>query len=1323
MRLKNTFIQGKINKDVDERLINKGEYVDALNIRVSNSDASDRGAIENVEGNEQLTTLGLTNGKVIGSHADTTNQKIYFFVTSDTKDLVIEYDFVTANNTILLESSKPSGILNFNINNLITGVDKIINEDSNKDLLVWTDNLNPPRIINVERAKTYTVDGFSESDISVIKAPPIFAPNVFPVIEPDASDTNLKDKILLYAYRYKYLDGGFSALSSFTYYQFVPSAFDLDFKTGENTGMVNSFNAARIEFDTGGSNVTDVEIVYKESLSNSLYSIEIFNKENEGWGDNTTQNITFTNSKNYTPLPNDELTRTYDNVPVISKTLAVSANRLFFANYTEGFDLIDISGNNINIDYDVTLDSNPISEEELEIIPLVNSFFIKFPTNPNLSEGTSMIFNLVYELEFPDGEIGSFRINTVFVFNRDYTSISDLVSSQDWTNFIDNLFQLYTTSRDLTPPIDSTSSIETGFTSSPSGVGITINNPNITYTTPSGSVEYRWRINTASSQILQNLNGSNMSLKSVRSYEVAMVYLDEYGRKSTALTSNNNFVDVLQSNSENINSLRLQVNNPAPKDAKYYKFAVKQTRGAHDNIYGVVFYEDGEFVWVKLEGSNKDKIKVGDSLIVKSDTSGILTNTIETTVLAIEQKDTNFIDGNFVDETTGAVTEATTTIELVEESGVYMKLRPVGYQMQYNNLTFFEDNYAQSLDENIPTVDVPLKRPDDTFVEIKNNGTVELLIEASVERRSEQLVFKKTYTAIQDYANFRDFFIAEQGLNDINIPNSTRVFIIEDKPTTNTINIQSPLRGDGKRRTSTIKVTIKVRNRDGLAVFETKPDLNNDAIFYETSEVFEIDNGNHLGNVQNQNGANPAIVTLDYYNTFVFGNGIESSTYLDVFNKAQLVTDFRPTAVSETGFKRVIRNADITYSSIYNEDTNVNGLNEFNLSLANFKSDIDNKDGSIQHLFSRETNLLVLQEDKVSYVLVNKDVLFNADGTSNVSSTENVLGQQIPYTGEYGISKNPESFAFDGINMYFTDAKRGTVLRLSNAGLTEISKNGLDTWYKDRFRESLNGYKFGEYDPYHDQYILYLENQQYTISFDESVKGWTSFHSYMPDNMVGMNNEFFSFKNGDLYIHHSRNVDRNNYYGVQYPSTLSMVVNEQPSEIKIVKAISYEGNFPWNAELKAYVSNTDNFISSSIDASEFVQKEGHHYAHTRRNENINHLDSKSTYGIGRILSFTPTTVTITGGSDLICVGDEVLTESLLSYGNILSHTDNNNGTITLSFNAPPVFITGTYLFGKKNTRIEGGYLRGYTMRYDLNINQGSKVELFAVNSEISKSYS
>ena len=97
-----------------------------------------------------------------------------------------------------------------------------------------------------------------------------------------------------------------------------------------------------------------------------------------------------------------------------------------------------------------------------------------------------------------------------------------------------------------------------------------------------------------------------------------------------------------------------------------------------------------------------------------------------------------------------------------------------------------------------------------------------------------------------------------------------------------------------------------------------------------------------------------------------------------------------------------------------------------------------------------------------NYLVANKDALYNADGNVQLTATNNVLGQTIPFKGEYGISKNPESFATEAFRMYFTDKQRGAVMRLSKDGLTPISDHGMRDWFRDHLR--LGNKIIGSYD-------------------------------------------------------------------------------------------------------------------------------------------------------------------------------------------------------------------------------------------------------------------
>ena len=103
-------------------------------------------------------------------------------------------------------------------------------------------------------------------------------------------------------------------------------------------------------------------------------------------------------------------------------------------------------------------------------------------------------------------------------------------------------------------------------------------------------------------------------------------------------------------------------------------------------------------------------------------------------------------------------------------------------------------------------------------------------------------------------------------------------------------------------------------------------------------------------------------------------------------------------------------------------------------------------------------------------MFVDRDVLYNADGKQQLLATNNVLGSVQPFSGNYGISKNPESFAAESFRSYFTDKQRGSVIRLSMDGLTAISDAGMHDYFRDNLRDGQLLY--GSYDAYKKDYNL-----------------------------------------------------------------------------------------------------------------------------------------------------------------------------------------------------------------------------------------------------------
>ena len=84
-KLNNNFLKGKMNLDLDDKIIPKGEYREAGNISVTKSEGSDSGTVEQLKGFEKITNFSsdssLDGSAVIGAYFDNNKKRIIFFTT------------------------------------------------------------------------------------------------------------------------------------------------------------------------------------------------------------------------------------------------------------------------------------------------------------------------------------------------------------------------------------------------------------------------------------------------------------------------------------------------------------------------------------------------------------------------------------------------------------------------------------------------------------------------------------------------------------------------------------------------------------------------------------------------------------------------------------------------------------------------------------------------------------------------------------------------------------------------------------------------------------------------------------------------------------------------------------------------------------------------------------------------------------------------------------------------------------------------------------------------------------------------------------------
>ena len=362
-------------------------------------------------------------------------------------------------------------------------------------------------------------------------------------------------------------------------------------------------------------------------------------------------------------------------------------------------------------------------------------------------------------------------------------------------------------------------------------------------------------------------------------------------------------------------------------------------------------------------------------------------------------------------------------------------------------------------------------------------------------------------------------------------------------------------------------------------------------------------------------------IGLPYFNCFAFGNGVESNRIRDDFNQPFISNGAKASSTLQEQYKEENRKSGLIYSGIYNDTGGINNLNQF-IMAENITKDLNPTYGSIQKLFSRRISLIAFCEDRVVGITANKNALYNADGNPQLVATNAVLGDANPFVGDYGISKNPESFAKESYRAYFTDRQRGAVLRLSMDGLTPISDAGMSDWFKDEFKDDTHINIIGSYDNYKNDYNLTFDrgdNTTYgiqgntsghsqTVTYSEDVKGWTSFKSFIQESGVSMSGDYYTFNAGKCYKHHD-NSTRNSFYGASTSSNITFLLNESPLIIKNYNTLNYDGDESW-------ICNSIETDQQGGTVSSFIEKEGKWFNYISGDDSVVDTQAFNFQGIG-----------------------------------------------------------------------------------------------------------
>ena len=1090
-----------MNKSLDDRLLPDGYYRDAENIKVSSTEDSDSGAAQNYLGNTKvldINTLLVEEGFTdqgdelfpVGSVTDTRNNSIYWLITSPTYDIVAQYyesdQSESSGRLVLVETKSSFSLMNFDESNLITGINIIDN------MLFFTDGINSPKRIMVD--DTYRDSNITEDTVNVILKPPISSPDIRLVYDDEIAENLIDDKFLRFAYRYIYDNNEVSALSPFSKTAFEADRFKFDFISGQNEAMRNKANKVVIYIDTGGDRVKEVEVVMKDSRNTNAVIVGTIEID-----DSMPQFIEyeFKNNKVFRVLPDAQVNRLFDNVPKSAYAQDVIGRRIVYGNYRQFFNIKTANGETIKPKLQLKSESSSITEgESYETIKSGRDYQVgiayldRFGRMSTVLESPNNTVNIPITRAKEKNKL-VLNISSRVPDFADYYRLFIKQNRGTYYNVIpisfykDGAFIYFQVAKyDVDKvPVGSYIYIKSTFSGE-------------------GPVDKKFKILEAEIK-KKDFLGEQKEVGQDEGFYIKLKIDDQsvfpensytnYKFSSIGSTASAKFpkkqtVKAALDFTASFGSSKSHVEDPIFYGEGYNKLSVQRTSTRYN-------YGRDQRIILDITGPRKFSYRHYDSSVYIQkdvDMKGFSTG------------------GNFIQIGDGTTTYTLAIIKWHDTNDY-----TVGDRFVLNCRGTVANMFGNAINYVQP------KRTDGGFAAVKsdidiNAGTIiKLRIKDGYDQKEMKFISSNSYKNLEEWfweeqiysgrfsqfdgsgrdigartVFFRRGFLLNKTFDDQDICylNATGSRVGEI-----VMFIKGQNSSDSSQR-EFIFFSISVSTPESLCVLETEGTPQQEEFYYELPITYPV--WNYTSNIKlhdttvagdtRQEINSDAVLTIQDFNAITFGNGVESSVIEDIFNGPELLPSPRASAAIDR-YEEVNAENSLTYSGVYNQSSSTNDLNEFNLSLANFKA-LDREYGSVQKLYSRNSDLMVFQENKVSKVLFEKNLLSDAVGGGSIVSVPEVLGKSIPFPGEFGISRNPESFAKWGNDIFFTDEKRGSVINLSSqGGIEEISTYGMRSYFRDLFDDIAGKQKLGAFDPNDFKYVLsWTDIDAFVCEFDVS---------------------------------------------------------------------------------------------------------------------------------------------------------------------------------------------------------------------------------------------
>lgn len=407
------------------------------------------------------------------------------------------------------------------------------------------------------------------------------------------------------------------------------------------------------------------------------------------------------------------------------------------------------------------------------------------------------------------------------------------------------------------------------------------------------------------------------------------------------------------------------------------------------------------------------------------------------------------------------------------------------------------------------------------------------------------------------------------------------------------------------------------------------------------------------------------------------------------------------------------RKGTIRHGGNYVAGTKVNNLSSF---FALDSADVPIENGGIvslqraSRLQGTGSMLLALCEKESAYVLLGEQELTNANNSTTLAITSNVIGTVRNLGYNYGLQEKLSVMNHKG-NIWWWDNFNKKVIKYSESGIELVS----DTFMRSYFLTKSGAARLC-YDPFYNMCFIGIGSDTYSTGYSDTLKRWVAKYSFKSDFSESFGDKMVVFKDSTAYK--SLQSGYASFFGTSASADITLTLNTRVPVMPLNVAISHDMN------VMDY-TNADNFIKttlmdititnengqlSKIYESNFIAEDNRLYAFIQRD-----MNSSIRFDTIKQQSFTATSgqtvFTITGGYTAAGSVIDVYINSVRLPES--SYVATNGTTVVLNTGAT-TGDTVLVVISVDKRLLEGDYIIGYSN--DFVVSLKDKTQNMRINS-------